>query len=293
MANTSDTPPQRFERLAGSERKSLPNAKLIGVYGTNESVEITVYMRKDVDQLAREMQAFISMQSKTSSTFCKATEKDLRATVTITRVLFELRESDEATFARRLTWIKKNPDIFYVLKAEEQVIGYAVMLPLKLEKIEKILRGVEFAQEANADEIEEFQPGKTVSIYLMGIGVTPGVSHFEKRTYGARLVSGFMGAIVEPGKRGVIIDTLAARSDTPDGIRILKRGFTEIPTITHTRNFLIKVRQSGIPFVQEYKQALIESGQSDIFLQGESLARMCQIPVKGDATLLRSSRRVR
>ncbi|MEO8971449.1 MAG: hypothetical protein ABI406_07620, partial [Ktedonobacteraceae bacterium] len=83
----------------------------------------------------------------------------------------------------------------------------------------------------------------------------------------------FMGAIVDLGKRGVIIDTLAARSDTPDGIRILKRGFTEIPTLTHTRNFIIKVKESGIPFVQEYKQALIEGGQSGIFLQGESLGK--------------------
>lgn len=220
-----------------------------------------VYLRTDVDQLAREMDAFISMRNKTSSTFSRATEKDLKATVTITRVLFGLRDSEEATFDRRLTWIKKNPDILYVLKAEEQVVGYAIMLPLTMEKIQKILDGEEFSQEVNADEIEDFQPGKTVNLYLMGIGVTPGVSHYEKRTYGARLVSGMMNAIIDLGKRGVIIDTLAARSDTPDGIRILKRGFTEIPTSTHTRNFIIKVKDSGIPFVQEYKQAVIESGQ--------------------------------
>ena len=51
-----------------------------------------------------------------------------------------------------------------------------------------------------------------------------------------------------------------ARSDTPDGIRIMKKGFTEVPSTTYARNFIIKVRESGMPFVQEYKQALLESG---------------------------------
>ena len=44
--NTSNTPPQGFERLSGSEKKPLPNAKLIGPVDPNESVEITVYLRR-------------------------------------------------------------------------------------------------------------------------------------------------------------------------------------------------------------------------------------------------------
>lgn len=221
-----------------------------------------VYLRSEVDQLAREMQAFLATRNKLASTFGKVIEKDLKATVAITRVLFGLRDSEEATVQRRLTWIRKNPDTLYALKVEEQVIGYAIMLPLKREKIERILKEEEYSQEVSADEIEEFKPGKTVNIYLMGIGVIPGLSHYEKRTYGARLVAGLMTAIIDLGKRGIIIDTLIARSDTPDGIRILKKGFTEVSSDTHTRNFLINVKESGIPFIQEYKQALAESSST-------------------------------
>jgi len=68
-----------------------------------------------------------------------------------------------------------------------------------------------------------------------------------------------INAIIDLGRRGVIIDMLAARRDTPDGIRIMKKGFTEIPTSTYARNFVIRVKESGMPFVQEYKQALLES----------------------------------
>ncbi len=220
-----------------------------------------VYRRSEVDQLARDLQVFEEIRQATSSTFTRATADDLKATVQITRVLFGLRESDEETLARRLSWIKRNPDIFYVLKSDGQVVGYAAMLPLKPDKIERILSGEESSQLTNADEIEEFKPEKPISIYLVAAGVIPGLSHFEKRSYGARIVSGMVNAIIDLGKRGVIIETLAARSDTPDGIRIMKKGFTEIPSTTHARNFVIKVRESGMPFVQEYKQALLESGQ--------------------------------
>jgi ribosomal protein S18 acetylase RimI-like enzyme len=218
-----------------------------------------VYHRTEVDELAREKFAFMAMQSKTSSVFSVATKEDIKATVEITRILFGLRESSEATLERRLTWIKKNPDIFFVLKAEDQVMGYTAMLPLQQEKIINILDGVEYSQEVKAEEIKEFKPDKPLHIYLLGIGVTPGLSHFEKRSYGSRLVSGLMNAVINLGRRGVIIKKLYARSDTPDGIRLMRKfGFTEIPSKTHARNFTIDVEESGIPFIIEYKDALKE-----------------------------------
>jgi ribosomal protein S18 acetylase RimI-like enzyme len=225
-----------------------------------------VYLRSEVEELAREQFAFMAMQAKTSSTFIKATEedvkeieKDMKSTVEITRVLFGLRENSEATLARRLTWIEKNPDIFYILKSEDQVVGYTAMLPLKPEKIMNILDGIEYSQEINAEEIEAFEPGKPAHIYFLGIGVTPAASHFEKRSYGSRLVSGLMKTIINLGKRGIIIEQLYARSDTPDGIRLMRKfGFTEVPSKTHARNFTIKIEESGIPFIVEYKEALKE-----------------------------------
>lgn len=226
-----------------------------------EGREHGFYQKKDVDNLANELNAFMVMQSKTSSIFERATENDLKATVEITRVLFGLRDSPEATLARRLSWYKRNPELFFVLKSEGAVVGYFVWLPLKPAKIMNILNGTEYSQETNAEEIEAFEPGKPLHIYLMGIGVRPGLSHFEKRSYGARLVAGVMKTIIDFGKRGIVIDTFYARSDTPDGIRILTQGFTETPSGTHARNFIIKVKESGIPFIQDYKRALDESGQ--------------------------------
>ena len=42
----SDTLPQGYERVAGSERAPLPNSKLIGPVDPNESIQVTVYVRR-------------------------------------------------------------------------------------------------------------------------------------------------------------------------------------------------------------------------------------------------------
>lgn len=42
----SDTSPQGFERLAGSDRMPLPNSRVIGPVDPNESVAVTVYLRR-------------------------------------------------------------------------------------------------------------------------------------------------------------------------------------------------------------------------------------------------------
>jgi kumamolisin len=45
MADTSNTPPQGYERLSGSEKNPLPNSRLVGPVDPNETVEVTVYLR--------------------------------------------------------------------------------------------------------------------------------------------------------------------------------------------------------------------------------------------------------
>ena len=46
LTDTPNTPPRGFERLSGSERKPLPNSRLVGPVDPNESVEVTVYLRR-------------------------------------------------------------------------------------------------------------------------------------------------------------------------------------------------------------------------------------------------------
>lgn len=102
-----------------------------------------------------------------------------------------------------MKWAKKNPDIFYVLKKDEEVIGFTYILPLKKgsDKLEMLLRS-NFAGEVpiGLDDIEEFNPGKHVDLYVVAIGMKPSVKYPKKRVYAAMLISHLMDNIIEAGK---------------------------------------------------------------------------------------------
>lgn len=218
-----------------------------------------VYLKNEVDQLANELEAFFVTRRHNPSIFDTARKEDMKGIVELTKVLFGLRENLQTTIEKRQAWIEKNPDIFYVLKADGQVIGYAAILALKPEKIEKIFQEEEFAQDLTADDIEEFQPGKAVHLYFMAIGINTNMSRVERRIYGARLISGLKRTLVNLGRRGINIQTLYARSNTPDGIRLMRHmGLTEITSNTEKRNFVLEIERSGISEIVQYKEALKE-----------------------------------
>ena len=222
-----------------------------------------VYRRSQVEELAREIKLFITTKKKILSTFARATKEEAHDCAKISDAVFGAFYAVE----KQQAWMTKNPDICYVVKDEDgRVVGYMLMLPLKPEKIERILREEESSLDLETEDIEAFESGKPTHIYMASIVITPGITLTEKRAYCSRLIAGMMDVIVNLGKRGIILETITARSDTADGIRLMRGiGFTEIPSITDKKNFLIDVEKSGIKEMMEYKQALHESGVAGAF----------------------------
>jgi hypothetical protein len=222
-----------------------------------------VYYKDQVDRLARQLQSFLATRDTETSIFERATKEDIPACVAISQATFGA--SNSTPTAIRLSWMDKNSELFYVVRADDQVVGYASIVPLPMEKILKILREEEEPRDITPDDIEEFEPGKPVDLYIMATVIKPELSKTEKRIYGAKLVNGLMETLIALGGRGVIIHTLIGRSRMPDGIRILRRlGFAEPKDFEETvaktgkRIFVIEVEQSAIPLVQQYRQALAE-----------------------------------
>jgi len=217
-----------------------------------------VYARREVDQLAHELQIFMDTRQKHPTTFEKITTKEeVLETTKISDYIF----GGHIDTDRQIDWLKRNPDISYVVKSEGKVVGYVVILPLKPEKIEKLLSEEEHTVDIKPEEIEVFKPGIPLHLYGGAIGTIAGITLAEKRTYGARLISGLIDTLIDMGKRGIILETFIARSTKPDGIRLLRNlGFTQIPSVTEKKNFSLDVRKSGAREVMQYKQALVESG---------------------------------
>ncbi len=215
-----------------------------------------VYLKEDVDQLAHEMEAFFAAKQTAPSVFKKATEEDLPECVALSAAIFG--GVNIIPLDRRIAWLKKNPDIDYVLRHDSEMVGYVSIVPLRRETLEPLLKDELLAKDITPDEIEEFKPGKPLQLYIMAMGIKPRLSKLEKRTYASRLIKGIRDVIITMGKRGVTIGTIIARSEVPDGINVLRHtGFTEIPSeVPGTRNFIIEVEKSGIPAVMEYKREL-------------------------------------
>jgi tetratricopeptide (TPR) repeat protein len=231
-----------------------------------------VYVKEDVDQLARELKAFMAIKKRNPTTFGKATSrKEITESANLSDAIF----GGHVDVDRQMSWLEKNPEVCYTATNENKVVGYAIMLPLSFEKIEKLLREEEHTVDIDASEIGDFKRGEVIHLYLGGIGVISGVTLIEKRTYGSRLVSGLMKTIIDLGKRGIIIKTLVARSSKPDGIRLLRGiGFTEILSTTDKKNFIIEVEKSGIKEIIQYKEALRESGVLTFPQDGRALAAL-------------------
>ena len=217
-----------------------------------------VYLKKEVEQLARELQLFMDTRKKQSSVFTKVTTRE---------EVFETIKLSDAIFGghidvdRQMAWLERNPDIMYIVKDEDKVVGYVIILPLKPEKIARLLREEDHTVDLEPKEIEDFQPGVPLHLYGGAIGVLPGISLAEKRAYGARLISGIIDVLVDFGKKGVIFETFTGRSTKPDGIHMLRNlGFTQTPSTTEKQNYVLDLRKSGAWVAMQYKQALIESG---------------------------------
>jgi hypothetical protein len=232
---------------AGNIRRVIPPGRRQGVF-----------IREDVDRLKREMDTWLISRGAINAPapkFVKATAEAMVEGVSIADAVFG--GVNTIPVEKRIAWLKQNPDIDYFVKHEDRIVGYLSLVPLKLETISDLLTGKRFAKDLEPSEILPYQPGKPVDIYAMAIGVLPGVSITQKRDWGAVLIKGAIDVIIGLGQQGIIIRTIQAHSNTPDGIRLMRHiGFTEtVASIPGMRDFKINITESGIPFIMEYKEA--------------------------------------
>ncbi len=235
------------------------------------------YLESDVRRLANELEVFLNLEEETETVnFALATEEDIPACIELNRSLFIPRtNASNMTLAQKWTkWIQKNPEVVYVLKRNKEVIGITMVLPFKPDskKLEQILYGdisiLLGDIDVSAKDIEEYKVGNHVELYIAEIGIKPSLDKDLRRKYGAKLISKFMEAIVNLGKRGVVIENIIAVGATRSGIRLLQHfGFSEIifPR-PDTRVFTINMKESGAPITRAYREAFQDFQQSSSLL---------------------------
>jgi Acetyltransferase (GNAT) family len=193
-----------------------------------------------------------------NSTFEPATDKDMPTIVDI-----DTRTFDEpaATADVQLSWLHKNPDTFYVLRNDAStIVGYASLIPLKRDVIDRFIRDELDSSEITSDDILSYVSGEKYHVYIMAIAVDPFLSNEQKHSYGARLVTGLFAFLLNLAEQGIEIETITARSYKPDGLRLLRKmGFPQLRPLTPGKAlFAVKVAESGFPWFMQYSDRLAE-----------------------------------
>ncbi len=215
------------------------------------------YKREDVDRLARVQDEFFDEPDQPGPQFQQATKEDMPELVNFLIEVF----GGGNTLKKRLQWYEKNPETAFILRNKGKIVGCVYVLPLTLEKIETILSDPTpgSTRSITAEDIQMYTPNEPAYLYIVSMGVKPGTSDMAKRARGQTLIRGLIRFLIDLGKRGIHIQLITARTDSRDGINLLRHaGFTEVESATQSRNFIIEVDRSGMPLIMPYKRAFQE-----------------------------------
>jgi len=215
------------------------------------------YLKSDVDKILRAKELFILQYATDVSTFEKAQEEDIQAITDLGIEIFGKHGSPN--YETRLAQFHANPDIFYVLKQEDIVVGYLGMFPLKHEAIEAIMGGMEEARFRTGvltpENIMPFNPGQAEEVFLI-IAVKQDAK--KSTLYGARLINGGIEVLENFARRGVIIKRLYGTSRTRHGIKLMKDlGFKQTtPTAEEDDllRFVLDLETSTNPLLKKYRR---------------------------------------
>lgn len=226
------------------------------------------YSKKDVDNLVNELTAFLNIDEEEHEelTFSAATEEDMQQIVTIGRLIFDPTSTRQMTPPEwQLKALEKNPEISFVLKKDNKVLGYINTVPFTAgnPKLQKCLV-VDYLADVNIlpDDIETYNTGNHIDLYIMAWATDPELKASDRRWYGGRLVARFISKMEELGRRGVIIDTVASQGRSRSGVRLLQAfSFTEVappPEAPHKRTFTLDIQRGYGHAAKQYQEALSE-----------------------------------
>jgi len=239
------------------------------------------YNRVDVEKLAKEIDSFWESSTKAQRTqFQMAVPEDIPAISAIDEKTFNVGKEDaepkdaylewiEETYRR---WMTKNPQVFFVLRnGANKVVGFVALLPIKKETMDRFVRGEIRMADIPTEDVELFEPGKPLHLYVIALCIDPSYKATTKEEYGAKMVRGLFVHLLELAQRGIEIATITARNekDKPDGRRLLQKlGIPQLRSpVPDIALFSVTVADAGHPLLMKYSDTLAEWKQDHLLSQ--------------------------
>ncbi len=256
-----------FYYTAAEARKVLGvDQDTLQYWGKSERIKRTylpgrkqaVYSKKEINEMARKIEAATLIEKAEGLEFRKATIDDLEEEYKLARIIFG-RNADTSEIRKgKQSFLKKNPDSNYHLYDHGNFVGCIHIVPLKHEAIITLLQKRIPAWTLDTSNIQPFTSQEPIECFLLDMLTIPGVEPNKRSFYAGRMLVHLAEAMEEWGRQGVQITKLYGMSRTPSGIRILKSaGFNILEEQEDGRiTFELDVGTSDERLLRGYKEAL-------------------------------------
>ena len=219
------------------------------------------YLKAAIDDMVKARELFTIEYATDSTTFERATEDDIHGIYNLCVSLWGTRGT--YPYEQRLARYKKNPNIFYVLKYVDIVVGFTTIMPVTKRAVDEILEtGKPGYEVITLDDILPFTADKPIEYVFLEIAVRDGVP--KPKQYAVHLISGTSRVLDDLAREGVVIKKFFAMSQTSDGIEISRKlGFeqTPLPSRDETLAFILDAEKADVPLLCTYQQIVKDQHQ--------------------------------
>jgi hypothetical protein len=215
-----------------------------------------VYLKEEIDTFAEKWLAFLTAQEPPKTILEPATIEDMEAEQDLARRA--IGSPGLMTAEIRKAWLAKNPEGDYHLKHNNKLVAYFRLLPVKHERLMEFMDGNIRGGEIRAEDIEAFEPGKSVECFIVGIASEPDVGEMTRMHYVQHLIRGTMREMEKLGRKGYMITKFYVTSDTPTGIATaIHVGMKEYgPRVGKRLRFVLDVEEAQSFLLDGYKKGL-------------------------------------
>ncbi len=164
-----------------------------------------------------------------------------------------------------LKWQQQNPETLFALRdINGAIVGFISILPLTRSALDRVIHGEISLTDIADEDILLFTKNATIHLYVVAMATDPHYPVKTRHEYGAALLAGFSSFMLALADRGVVIETITARSHTQDGIKLMRRlGLPWlISPVAGMELFSAVVADSGMPFLRKYSAKLAEKRSS-------------------------------
>lgn len=213
-----------------------------------------VYLKAEVHAFAEKWEAFLLAKEPIKTKFAVAKPEDMQSEYDFAQRVY----GTNITVEQRQAWLAKNPEFDYIVKRENEVVAYLTLLPLKHDAIEAFMDGKIRGKDITPDDIETFEPNKSIECIIIGVATDPDVSETTRTHYMLVLIRGITQELKKLGTRGVTITKVHGTSESPTGIAMaLHLGMDEIkPRLGKRLRFILDIEKSESFLLKGYKAEL-------------------------------------